>query len=48
MLNPTQANMISDEIQDADPEYVTSAPLEELLVKLWIGNAKSYRKMIAN
>lgn len=45
MLNPTQANMISDEIQDADPEYVTSASLEELLVKLWIGNAKSYRKM---
>ena len=48
MLNPTQANMISDEIQDADPEFVTSASLEELLVKLWIGNAKSYRKTIMN
>ena len=48
MLNPTQANMISDEIQDADPEYVTSASLEELLVKLWIGNAKNYRKTVMN
>ena len=48
MLNLTQANLISDEIQDADPELVSTASLEELLVKLWIGNAKSYRKMIAN
>lgn len=48
MLNLTQANMISDEIQDADPDCVTSASLEELLVKLWIGNAKSYKKMIVN
>ncbi len=48
MLNLTQANMISDEIQDADPEFVTSASLEELLVKLWIGNAKTYRKTIMN
>ncbi|MCQ2104581.1 MAG: hypothetical protein MJZ26_02210 [Fibrobacter sp.] len=48
MLNLTQANMISDEIQDADPDCVTSASLEELLVKLWIGNAKTYKKMIVN
>ena len=48
MLNLTQANLISDEIQDAEPELVSTASLEELLVKLWIGNAKSYRKMIAN
>lgn len=48
MLNITQANMISDEIQDADPECVSSASLEELLVKLWIGNAKTYRKMVMN
>ncbi len=39
MLNLTQANLISDEIQDADPECVSTASLEELLVKLWIGNA---------
>ena len=48
MLNLTQANLISDEIQDADPEMVSTASLEELLVKLWIGNAKSYRKVVAN
>ncbi len=48
MLNLTQANMISDEIQDADPDCVTSASLEELLVKLWIGNARTYKKMIVN
>lgn len=48
MLNLTQANMISDEIQDADPDCVTTASLEELLVKLWIGNAKTYKKMIMN
>lgn len=48
MLNLTQANLISDEIQDAEPELVSTASLEELLVKLWIRNAKSYRKMIAN
>ena len=48
MLNLSQANMISDEIQDADPECVSSASLEELLVKLWIGNAKTYRKTIVN
>jgi len=48
MLNITQANMISDEIQDADPDCVTSASLEELLVKLWIGNAKTYKKMVVN
>ena len=48
MLNLTQANLISDEIQDAEPELVSTASLEELLGKLWIGNAKSYRKMIAN
>lgn len=48
MLNLTQANMISDEIQDADPECVTTASLEELLVKLWIGNAKTYKKMVVN
>ncbi|PWJ68487.1 MULTISPECIES: hypothetical protein [unclassified Fibrobacter] len=48
MLNLTQANMISDEIQDADPDCVTTASLEELLVKLWIGNAKTYKKMIVN
>ena len=48
MLNLTQANMISDEIQDADPENVTTVSLEELLVKLWIGNAKSYKKMVVN
>ena len=48
MLNLTQANLISDEIQDADPECVSTASLEELLVKLWIGNAKSYRKVVAN
>ena len=48
MLNLTQANLISDEIQDADPECVSTASLEELLVKLWIGNAKSYRKVIEN
>ena len=48
MLNLTQANMISDEIQDADPDCVTSASLEELLVKLWIGNAKTYKKMVMN
>lgn len=48
MLNLTQANMISDEIQDADPDCVTTASLEELLVKLWIGNAKTYKKMVVN
>ncbi|MCF0222141.1 MAG: hypothetical protein HUK19_07595 [Fibrobacter sp.] len=48
MLNLTQANMISDEIQDADPECVSTASLEELLVKLWIGNAKTYKKAIVN
>ncbi len=48
MLNLTQANLISDEIQDADPECVTTASLEELLVKLWVGNARSYKKMIVN
>ena len=48
MLNLTQANLISDEIQDADPECVSTASLEELLVKLWIGNAKSYRKIVVN
>ncbi|MCQ2092479.1 MAG: hypothetical protein MJY85_07350 [Fibrobacter sp.] len=48
MLNLTQANMISDEIQDADPDCVTTASLEELLVKLWIGNAKTYKKMVMN
>jgi len=48
MLNLTQANLISDEIQDADPECVTTASLEELLVKLWVGNAKTYKKMIVN
>ena len=48
MLNLTQANLISDEIQDADPDCVSTASLEELLVKLWIGNAKSYRKVITN
>ncbi|WP_297945077.1 hypothetical protein [uncultured Fibrobacter sp.] len=48
MLNQTQANLISDEIQDADPECVSTASLEDLLVKLWIGNAKSYRKMVTN
>ena len=48
MLNLTQANLISDEIQDADPEMVSTASLEELLVKLWIGNAKSYRKTVMN
>jgi hypothetical protein len=48
MLNLTQANLISDEIQDADPECVSTASLEELLVKLWIGNAKSYRKVVTN
>jgi len=48
MLNLTQANLISDEIQDADPDSVSTASLEELLVKLWIGNAKSYRKMVTN
>jgi hypothetical protein len=48
MLNLTQANLISDEIQDADPECVSTASLEELLVKLWIGNAKSYRKTVVN
>ena len=48
MLNLTQANLISYEIQDADPECVSTASLEELLVKLWIGNAKSYRKVVEN
>lgn len=48
MLNLTQANLISDEIQDADPECVSSASLEELLVKLWIGNAKTYKKLLVN
>ena len=48
MLNLTQANLISDEIQDADPDCVSTASLEELLVKLWIGNAKSYRKTVMN
>ena len=48
MLNLTQANLISDEIQDADPDCVSTASLEELLVKLWIGNAKSYRKVVTN
>ncbi|WP_290742101.1 hypothetical protein [Fibrobacter sp. UBA4309] len=48
MLNLTQANLISDEIQDADPDLVSTASLEELLVKLWIGNAKSYRKVVTN
>ena len=48
MLNLTQANLISDEIQDADPGCVSTASLEELLVKLWIGNAKSYRKTVKN
>ena len=48
MLNLTQANLISDEIQDAEPELVSTASLEELLVKLWIGNAKSYRKTVMN
>ncbi len=48
MLNLTQANLISDEIQDADPDCVSTASLEELLVKLWIGNAKSYKKIIVN
>ncbi|MCF0222939.1 MAG: hypothetical protein HUK20_01600 [Fibrobacter sp.] len=48
MLNPTQANMISDEIQDADPDAVSTVSLEELLVKIWIGNANSYKKMIVN
>ena len=48
MLNLTQANLISDEIQDADPDLVSTASLEELLVKLWIGNAKSYRKTVMN
>ena len=48
MLNQTQANLISDEIQDADPECVSTASLEDLLVKLWIGNAKTYRKMVTN
>ncbi len=48
MLNLTQANLISDEIQDADPECVSSASLEELLVKLWIGNAKTYKKLLIN
>lgn len=48
MLNITQANMISDEIQDADPDCVSAASLEELLVKLWIGNARTYKKTIVN
>ena len=48
MLNLTQANLISDEIQDADPDCVSSASLEELLVKLWIGNAKTYKKLLIN
>ncbi|MCQ2060303.1 MAG: hypothetical protein MJY78_03015 [Fibrobacter sp.] len=48
MLNLTQANLISDEIQDADPENVSTASLEELLVKLWIGNAKNYKKIVVN
>lgn len=48
MLNLTQANLISDEIQDAEPDCVSTASLEELLVKLWIGNAKSYKKVIKN
>ncbi|MBO7383961.1 MAG: hypothetical protein J6U07_05050 [Fibrobacter sp.] len=48
MLNLTQANLISDEIQDADPDCVSTASLEELLVKLWIGNAKSYKKIVLN
>lgn len=48
MLNLTQANLISDEIQDAEPDCVSTASLEELLVKLWIGNAKSYKKIVIN
>lgn len=48
MLNLTQANLISDEIQDADPDCVSTASLEDLLVKLWIGNAKTYKKIILN
>lgn len=48
MLNLTQANLISDEIQDAEPECISTASLEELLVKLWIGNAKSYKKIVIN
>ena len=48
MLNLTQANLISDEIQDADPDCITTASLEDLLVKLWIGNAKTYKKIILN
>lgn len=48
MLNLTQANLISDEIQDADPDCVSTASLEDLLVKLWIGNAKTYKKTIVN
>lgn len=48
MLNLTQANLISDEIQDADPDCVSTSTLEELLVKLWIGNAKSYKKIVKN
>ncbi|MCF0216476.1 MAG: hypothetical protein HUK21_08390 [Fibrobacteraceae bacterium] len=48
MLNLTQANLISDEIQDADPEFISRESLEELLVKLWMGNARSYKKMTMN
>lgn len=48
MLNLTQANLISDEIQDADPDCVSTASLEDLLVKLWIGNAKTYKKVVLN
>lgn len=48
MLNLTQANLISDEIQDADPDCVSTASLEDLLVKLWIGNAKTYKKIVLN
>lgn len=48
MLNLTQANLISDEIQDADPECVSTASLEDLLIKLWIGNAKTYKKIVVN
>lgn len=48
MLNINQANLISDEIQDADPDCVSTASLEDLLVKLWVGNAKTYKKIIVN
>lgn len=48
MLNPMQANMISDELQDADPDCVSIASLEELMVKLWISNAKTYKTATVN